>query len=80
MRLKQSRVAPLSQAEWNGETREVLEGSAGWHVYNIFAMLVPCPKLSGGELLETCAPIGDRRKTARVTNPRAGFHPAPQPN
>jgi hypothetical protein len=27
--------------------------------------------------LSTCAPIGNRRKLARVTNPRAGHHPAP---
>jgi zinc protease len=27
--------------------------------------------------LSTCAPIGNRRKLARVNNPRAGCHPAP---
>ena len=30
--------------------------------------------------LATGAPIGNRRKLARVTNPRAGYHPAPQAN
>jgi hypothetical protein len=35
MRLKQPRIAPLSPAEWDGETREVLEGLAeDGHVYN----------------------------------------------
>ena len=46
MRLKQPRIAPLSEAEWDGETREVLDGlKRDGHVYNIFATLARHPKL-----------------------------------
>jgi 4-carboxymuconolactone decarboxylase len=46
MRLKQPRIAPLPEAEWDGETREVLEGlAADGHVYNVFATLARHLKL-----------------------------------
>ena|ERR1700693_6235518 len=46
MRLKLPRIAPLSQAERDGETREVLEGlQRDGRVYNIFATLARHPKL-----------------------------------
>jgi 4-carboxymuconolactone decarboxylase len=46
MRLKQPRIAPLSPAEWDGETGEVLEGLAvDGHVYNVFATLARHLKL-----------------------------------
>jgi 4-carboxymuconolactone decarboxylase len=46
MRLKQPRIAPLSPAEWDPETREVLEGlEIDGHVYNVFATLARHLKL-----------------------------------
>jgi len=46
MRLKQPRIAPLSESEWDGETREVLDGlRREGRVYNIFATLARHPKL-----------------------------------
>src|ERR1700693_6287938 len=46
MRLKLPRIAPLSQAERDGETREVLEGlQRDGRVYNVFATLARHPKL-----------------------------------
>ena len=46
MRLKQPRITPLPQSEWDAETREVLEGlQLDGRVYNIFATLARHPKL-----------------------------------
>lgn len=46
MRLKKPRVAPLAAAEWDEETRQVLEGlRRDGVVYNIFATLARHPKL-----------------------------------
>jgi 4-carboxymuconolactone decarboxylase len=46
MRLKQPRITPLSHSEWDGETREVLEGpQRDGRVYHIFATLARHPKL-----------------------------------
>jgi len=46
MRLKQPRIAPLSPAEWDGETREVLKGlEIEGQVYNVFATLARHLKL-----------------------------------
>jgi 4-carboxymuconolactone decarboxylase len=46
MRLKQPRIAPLPQSEWDSETREVLQGlEREGHIYNIFATLARHPKL-----------------------------------
>jgi 4-carboxymuconolactone decarboxylase len=46
MRLKQPRIAPLPESEWDGETREVLAGlRRDGRVYTIFATLARHPKL-----------------------------------
>lgn len=46
MRLKQPRVAPLPEVEWDAETKEILEGlRRDGQVYNIFATLARHPKL-----------------------------------
>src|SRR5258706_1519149 len=46
MRLKKPRVAPLLQAEWDEETREVLAPLSGFgRVLNIFGTLAHHPKL-----------------------------------
>jgi 4-carboxymuconolactone decarboxylase len=46
MRLKQPRIAPLAPGEWDGETREVLEGlRMDGQVYNVFATLARHLKL-----------------------------------
>jgi len=46
MHLKQPRVPPLPESEWNDETRELLEGlRRDGHVYNIFATLARNPQL-----------------------------------
>jgi 4-carboxymuconolactone decarboxylase len=46
MRLKQPRIAPLSPGQWDGETREVLEGlRMDGQVYNVFATLARHLKL-----------------------------------
>lgn len=46
MRLTEPRVTPLPQAEWDDETRELLESlRRDGHVYNIFATLARHPRL-----------------------------------
>ena len=46
MRLKQPRITPLAESEWDSETREVLEGlKRDGRVFHIFATLARHPKL-----------------------------------
>jgi len=46
MRLKQPRVLPLPESEWDADTKETLEAlRRDGHVYNIFATLGRHPKL-----------------------------------
>src|SRR5271169_5460866 len=46
MRLKQPRIPPLPEAEWDGDTRDILENlPRNGQVYNIFATLARHPKL-----------------------------------
>jgi alkylhydroperoxidase family enzyme len=46
MHLSEPRVTPLSEPEWDDETRELMEGlRRDGHVYNIFATLARHPKL-----------------------------------
>ena len=43
MRLTEARIAPLSDAEFDDEQREVLSGFGG-HVLNIFRTMARAPK------------------------------------
>ncbi|HEV2690106.1 MAG TPA: hypothetical protein VGV35_16215 [Bryobacteraceae bacterium] len=46
MRLKQPRIPPVPESDWDSETREILQGlRRDGRVFNIFATLARHPKL-----------------------------------
>ena len=68
MRLEQPRISPLSESEWNDETREILENMRrDGQIYNIFRTLAHHPQLlkrwlvfSGHVLSKSTLPARDR--------------------
>ena len=79
MRLDEARIAPLSDAEMDTETRETLEKSFGGRpVYNIFRTLARAPKaykrfmLYGGYILSDANDLPPRERELVIL--RAGFN------